>query len=192
MSEPKVHPLIGQRWSPRAFDPTRPVSRGKVVALIEAARWAPSSYNTQPWRFLVFDTDVPDALEKARACLSPGNERARKAPVLILGVAQVTNPARGTENRYARHDLGLATENFLLQAVAEGLVAHPMAGFDKSKCREFFRIPDGYEPWTMIALGYFEGSAEEAELERSRRTRLPLRRIAFHGKWDEPLPGESA
>ena len=67
-----------------------------------------------------------------------------------------------------------------------------MAGFDKSKCREFFRIPDGYEPWTMIAVGYFDGPAEEAELERSRRTRLPLHRIAFHGKWDKPLPGESA
>lgn len=185
---------IRRRRSTRHFDPERPVPREHLLAMLEAARWAPSSRNAQPWRFVVCDAqDDPAALERARACLNPGNAWARSAPVLILAVARLHHDD-GRPNAYAWHDVGLATAHLMLQAVALGLAVHPLAGFDRARAREAFVIPDGYEPVTMVAVGYPGDPArvppEWAEREAAPRTRLPLGAIAFAGTWGRPLvPG---
>jgi len=191
---PADHPvadLIGRRWSPRAIDPDRPVSREAVLTLLEAARWAPSCSNEQPWRFLVFDGADPAALESARGCLKPGNAWARRAPVLLLTVAcDAWNRSGGGPNRLAQHDVGLASENLALQATALGLVTHFMGGFYPDQARIAFAIPEGYTPMAMIAVG-FPGdpallSEEQQARESSPRQRKPLPEIAFAGTWLSP------
>lgn len=182
-----VHRLIRSRASSRVYDPERPVPPEMIAALLEAARWAPSSGNGQPWRYLVFDDRVPDAREAARSCLVPGNAVwANRAPVLLLGVAREIR-AGGKTNRYAKHDLGLADQNILLQAVAMGLHCRPMGGFDKEKAASLFELPVGHQPLIMIALG-FPGRLEDLpqevqEKEAQERTRHGIDEFAFHGSW---------
>ncbi|MCX7022724.1 MAG: nitroreductase family protein [bacterium] len=113
-----IHGLIAARWSPRAVDPDRPVEREKLVSVLEAARWAPSCFNDQPWNFLVFTTENPEALEKARECLSEGNDWARKAPVLIFSVARKNFAYNGKPNRFAEHDQGMASVLAALEGYA--------------------------------------------------------------------------
>ena len=132
-ADPLIHELLARRWSPRAFDPERPVSKLAIRTLLEAARVAPSCFNEQPWRFLVFDGDDTEALEQARSCLSAGNAWARRAPVLILSVAAERWSRDGSPNRWAEHDVGLASENLALQATSLGFAVHLMAGFDESR-----------------------------------------------------------
>ena len=124
-----IHDLIRRRWSPRAFA-ARPVEAEKLASLFEAARWAPSSFNGQPWHYIVATKDDEAAFARLLNCLRPQNIRwAQHTPVLIIAVAQLSmSPERGP-NRHAFHDVGLANENLVLQAVALGLVAHQMAGF---------------------------------------------------------------
>ncbi len=194
-----LHPildLLRKRWSGRAFD-ERPLPRATLSSLLEAARWAPSGGNSQPWRFLVVDRGDESARAAAEASLDKGNAWAKRAPVLLLTVAKETNQ-KGAVNAFSRHDLGLATENLLLQAIALGLVAHPMAGFDRAQIRERFAIPEDFSPVTMIALGYPGEPDALEEPYRSRegesRTRKPLGEIAFSGEWGrpyEPSPNQS-
>lgn len=179
--------LMKRRWSPRAIDPARPVEREKLLSLLEAARWAPSAYNEQPWRYLVFDGSNPKALDQARSCLVPGNAWAKAAPLLFLSVAKETFTHDGSPNRHAFHDVGLASENLVLQAVELGLVAHQMAGFDPAKARELFKIPSGFVPVAMIAVGY-SGDANRLEpkyqeMERAPRVRRAVGDLAFEGSW---------
>jgi nitroreductase len=184
-----IDKVMARRWSPRAFD-NRPVEREKIMTLLEAARWAPSCFNEQPWRFLVFDESNPESLERARACLVEGNAWALKAPVLMISVAR-DNFSRGEKpNRTAQHDVGLATENLLLQAVEEGLAAHGMAGFHVERAREEFNIPDDFTVLAMIAIGYpYTGSLDALDeklraSELAPRQRKPIGEIAFAGAWD--------
>ncbi len=182
-----IHPLLSGRWSARALDPERPVEPEKLDALLEAARWAPSSNNDQPWSYLVFDGSDPEALEQARSCLVEGNAWARKAPLLLLSVAREHFTYQGKPNRHAQHDVGLASENLVLQATEQGLVSHQMAGFDSDKARRLFGIPEGHTPMAMIALGY-PGKIEALpdslqERERAPRARKPAEEWAFAGKW---------
>ena len=186
-----IHDLLARRWSPRAYDAARAVAAGDLAALLEAARWAPSSSNEQPWRFLVFDERDPAARERARDTLTAGNAWAKKAPVLVLTVAQEAWTRNGQPNPHAKHDVGLATENLLLEATARNLVVHPMAGFDGAKARELFAIPEGFSPVAMISVGH-PGSADELdEKNRGRegapRSRKPLAEIAFAGTWAKPF-----
>ncbi|HEY3226113.1 MAG TPA: nitroreductase family protein [Planctomycetota bacterium] len=185
-----IHPLIARRWSPRAIDPDRPLSAETVSAILEAARWAPSSNNEQPWRFLIFDGRDSGTLGKARSCLVEGNAWARKAPLLLLSVASEAFARGGKPNRHAFHDVGLATENLLLQATELGLVVHPMAGYDAAKARALFGIPEGHTPLAMIAVGY-PGNVEDLSDElRAReigpRARKPVEEWAYAGRWDVP------
>jgi nitroreductase len=186
-----INALLARRWSPRALDPDRPVEPERVRGILEAARWAPSSSNEQPWRFLVFDLRDSEALEAARSCLVEGNAWARRAPLLLLSVACETFVRNGKPNPYGRHDLGLATENLLLQATDFGLAIHPMAGFDALRARELFRIPEGFTPTAMIAVGYpgklEELSEELQKRETADRTRRSLEEWAFGGRWNEPF-----
>lgn len=186
-----IHPLLAARWSSRAIDPDQPVTQAELLTLLEAGRWAPSSGNEQPWRYLVFTSSDPEALEAARACLTPGNYWARAAPILLLSIAREHFTQTGKPNRHAQHDVGLASENLVLQAAALGLVAHQMAGFDVQQAKERFRIPDGFQPMAMIAIGRPGSPAHLSEkhqqAERTPRHRRPLREIALEGSWERPF-----
>jgi nitroreductase len=184
--------LMRRRWSPRVFDESLPVEREKLITLLEAARWAPSCFNDQPRRFLVFDGSDPDALGRARLCLSSGNAWAVKAPVLMLSVARDTFEQNGKPNRWAQHDTGLATENLLLAAVELGLAAHPMGGYDPDLARSAFGIPEGFTSIAMIAIGYpYRGRLEDVDeklrgKELAPRERKSVAELAFAGKWGVP------
>lgn len=186
-----LEPVIARRWSPRAYEPDRPVADTDLRTCLEAARWAPSCFNEQPWRFLVFDHRDPEAQAKAHDCLSEGNAWAKRAPVLILSVAKLTFTHNGKPNRHAAYDVGAATVSLALQATALGMFAHQMAGFDSAKARAAFAIPDDYEPMAMMALGY--SGKVEALPERQRaselapRSRRPMAEIAFHGRWNASI-----
>jgi nitroreductase len=182
-----INPLLANRWSGRAIDANKPISKEILLQLLEAARWAPSCANEQPWRFLVFTEEHPEALEKARSCLVPGNAWARKAPVLLLSVANEKWARDGSPNRFAVHDVGLASQNVALQASNLGLVLHFMGGYDAAKATELFNIPAGHQALAMIAVGYpgnpDELNEKQKEAELSPRTRKPLDEVAFFAGW---------
>ena len=186
-----ISELIDRRWSPRLFE-DRMVEREKLLTLLEAARWGPSCFNEQPWRFLVFDGSDAERMQRARACLAPGNSWALKAPVLLISVARDNFTRNETFNRTAQHDVGLATENLLLQVVDLGLAAHAMAGFDLEMARREFNIPGGFTVLAMIAIGYpyreplDQLDEKTRERETAPRERKPIGEIAFNGAWDEP------
>jgi nitroreductase len=186
-----IHDILARRWSTRAFDAARQVSREQLAALLEAARWAPSCNNVQPWRFLVwYKSADPAAWAKAFDCLSPGNKGwAGNAPVLMLSCAADNFPD-GRPNRHAGHDAGMALLSVMLQAVAMGLAGHAMAGFNAEQARAGFAIPEGFTPMTMLAVGYqtgsdiLAGSAKEKEL--APRVRRPLGESFYAGHWGTP------
>jgi len=190
-TEYRIDEEMERRWSPRAFA-TQAVEREKIMTMLEAARWGPSCFNEQPWRFLVFDGSNSEALERARGCLVEGNAWALKAPVLMLSTARDNFAHNEKPNRTAQHDVGLATENLLLQAVELGLVAHPMAGFDVERSRREFNIPGDYTILAMIAIGYpYRGDLDDLdeklrERELAQRERKPISEVAFAGTWDAP------
>lgn len=187
-----IHDLLARRWSPRAFD-DRPIEAEKLKSLFEAARWAPSSNNEQPWRFVVASKEQGPAYERLLACLLEGNRTwAHRAPVLILSVASLNFEHGHTPNRHALHDTGLATENLVLQATALDLVAHQMAGFDVEKARADLKIPSGFEPVAMIAVGY---PGDPGILpERLKQRELAVRErdhaavFVFSGEWGQHSP----
>ena len=186
-TESSIHDLIRQRWSPRALSRRR-VEPDKVRALLEAARWAPSCYNFQPWAFLVATRDDPKEFDRLFNCLVDQNKVwAQQAAVLIIAVARFHSWAGGKENAYAVHDVGLAVENLLLQAVDLGLCAHPMAGFKKKKVQEEYNIPDDCQPMTAIAVGY-PGDVQQLpehlrEKELGPRERKSLEEFVFSCQW---------
>lgn len=187
-----LHDLLTRRWSPRAFA-EQPVGPDTLLSLLEAARWAPSSSNEQPWRFVVATKNQPVEYDRLLTCLLEGNRKwAYRAPVLMLSVARMGFEEDGRPNRHAFHDVGLATENLLLQATALGLVAHPMAGFDIEKARAELRLPSGYEPVAMTAVGYpgelsvLPDYLQQRELKP--RERKPMAELAFSGQWGHPFP----
>ena len=187
-----IHDVIARRWSPRAFD-ERPVEQETLKSLFEAARWAPSSNNEQPWRFIVASKETSTDYDRLFACLVEGNRKwAFRAPVLILSVASLLFEDDGKPNRHALHDTGMAAENFVLQATALGLQAHQMAGFDTQKARETCLIPTGFDPVAMIALGYPGDPAVLPDYLREReikpRERQPIGDFVFSIKWGQMSP----
>ncbi len=187
-----VDDLIRRRWSPRAFA-DRPVEPEKLRSLLEAARWAPSSFNQQPWAYVVATREEPEAFARLLSALMEGNRVwAARAPLLMLSVAKLNFDHNGQANRHAFHDVGLATANLVTQATAMGLSVHQMAGFDAAKARELFGIPEGWEPVAAIALGYpGEASSLPAPLrdrELARRARKPLEEFVFSGRWGHTAP----
>ncbi|HOZ48103.1 MAG TPA: nitroreductase family protein [Candidatus Hydrogenedentes bacterium] len=182
-----VHELIRRRWSPVTYS-DRPVALADLGSLFEAARWAASCYNDQPWRFLVASKEHEAEYRRMLGCLVEKNQAwAASAPVLILAVASVRFEFNGRENRWARHDIGMAVMSLLLEAADLGLHAHAMAGFDPDRARETFGIPEGFEPVTAIAAGYLGDVAAAPEAQRQRdetpRSRRPLESIVFAGQW---------
>lgn len=186
-----VHPIedvLSRRWSPRAFS-ERLVENEKLLSFFEAARWAPSSGNAQPWSFIVATADDSPGHGRMLDILKEGNRRwAYRAPVLILSVARVERED-GNESPTALHDLGLAVGNLLVQATALGLSVHQMAGFDHDAACETYHIPRGHEPVAVIALGYAGDPAMLPDYLREResapRTRKPREEFVFSGSWNE-------
>ncbi len=188
-SVPILEP-IADRWSPCLFSARR-VERDKLIACLEAARWAASSYNEQPWYFLIAQREEEAEFARLVDCLLEANQTwARSAGVLMLTVVSRSFRRNGTPNRMAEHDLGLAVGNLSLQATALGLVVHQMAGFNPSRARQTFAIPEGFDPVTAIALGYAEdadsASGPLAERDRAARSRKPLAEFVFQGGWNRP------
>lgn len=186
-----IHELIRRRWSPRAFS-DRPVEPKTLCSLFEAARWAPSCYNDQPWYFLVGTKQHDrETWDDVLDCLVEGNRTwAKDAPVLGLSVARLKFSRNDEPNRHARHDVGLAAENLVLEALNRGLFVHQMAGFSRETARERFRIPEDHEPMAAMAAGYpgRPGDLPEdlRERERSPRERRPLEEFVFGAAWDTP------
>lgn len=182
-----VHPLIEQRWSPRAFD-DRPVEPAILLSLFEAARWAPSGGNGQPWHFIVGRKGTPTH-DKLVSVIKEGNlPWAAQAPVLMLTVAKMTTSS-GRPHRHAFHDVGLAVANLTFQAMAHDLYVHQMGGFEPEKARDVFAIPDGFEPVTAIALGYLGDperlNEKNRESELTPRARRPLAEFVFEEMWGQ-------
>lgn len=198
-------------WSPFAFS-SRLVEQEKLLILLEAARWAPSSYNQQPWSFIVATKDHPSEYDRLLSCLATGNQRwAPHAPVLMLSIAKLyfdspdelnaddtieslTNATRkphgrqqGDSNRHAFHDVGMAAQNLAIQAISLDLFVHQMAGFDIDRAKQLFHIPHDHEPVAAIAIGYLGNSQalpEELRLrELETRRRKPIEHIVFTERW---------
>jgi nitroreductase len=163
----------------------------QLQSLFEAARWAPSSNNEQPWHFIVGTKADPPAHDRLVACLKEGNRKwAFRAPVLILSVARMNFEDEGTPNRHAWHDTGMAALSLCLQATTLGMVAHQMAGFEIEKARTDLGIPAGYEPVAMIAVGYPGDPATLPDYLRERelkpRERKPVTEFVSDGTWNGP------
>jgi nitroreductase len=187
-----VHELIAARWSPYSFA-DRPVSRQDLLSLLEAARWAASSYNEQPWSYLVATREDAEEYAKLLSCLVEGNRAwAKAAPVLALGCTSLNFTRDGRPNAAAVHDLGLASANLVLEATARGLAVHQMIGILPERARELYAIPAGVQPLTGLAIGYAGDPAALPENLRARdaarRPRKPLSAFIFAGKWGTTSP----
>ena len=183
--------LIAKRWSPRAFL-DKPIEEEKIMSLFEAARWAPSAYNEQPWRFLIATKEDSYLYTKMLSCLAEANQVwAKAAPLLLILVVKKDFDFNGKPNRWAMHDCGLALENLLLEAVDLGLAAHPMAGFSADLVRSGYSVPEGYEPLVAVAVGYpcpsdmLEGALRERE--EDPRERKELSELVFSEAWGRSI-----
>ena len=185
-----VHELISTRWSPYAFS-RRPIPRDDLSSIFEAARWAASSFNEQPWRYIVASRDRKDDFEKVLSCLLEGNQAwAQEAPTLALGCIRSTFSHNGKPNRVAQHDLGLASATLTFEATSREVYMHQMAGILPGKAREVFAVPDEFEVVTALALGYrADPGARAPELQardENPRKRRPLDEFVFGAEWGEP------
>ncbi|MEZ5352789.1 MAG: nitroreductase family protein [Bryobacteraceae bacterium] len=185
-----IHSLLSTRWSPYAFSP-RTVSDHDLQSLFTAASWAASSFNEQPWRYIVERQSGGPAFQAVLECLSPPNQDwARYAPVLAIGLFKTAFTRNGKLNRVALHDLGQAAANMATEATARGLVIHQMAGVDLDRVRTLYAVPADFEPATAIAIGYpaSPGDPSHASLsgrDAGTRTRRPLAEFVFAGKFGD-------
>jgi nitroreductase len=190
-----IHELLARRWSSRAFDAKRPISRGQLKVLLEAGRWAPSCNGDEPWRYLIWDKGRdPQGWQKAFDCLSDNNKKwVKNVPLLMLSNAGSIFEATGKPNRWTQHDTGAASVSMALQATAMGLMVHQMGGFDAEKARAAFAIPAEYTPMAMIAVGYQTGPEildEETKAKEMRpRARKPIAERFFEGGWGKGYAG---
>ncbi|MDR4493381.1 MAG: nitroreductase family protein [Nitrospirales bacterium] len=185
-----IHDLLKTRWSPRAFS-SQPIEPENIQSLFEAARWASSCFNEQPWHFLLATIDTPAAHRQMVSCLVEGNQAwAKHAPLLVLTVAKIAFAHNGKPNRHAFHDIGLAVGNLVVQATAQGLVVHQMAGILPDRIKSIYAVPEGFEPLTGLAIGYSGDPNSLPEPLRTRelapRERNPLPDFVFSDTWGQP------
>jgi nitroreductase len=178
-----ISDLIKDRWSPRSFR-QEAISSEQLNSLFEAARWASSAMNEQPWRF-IYAHKGEAAFDQIANGLYEGNHWAKEAPVLIVALVSTTYKRNGQPNGAAFHDLGLAVANLALQATADDLSLHQMGGIDKHYLHTAFGLPEDHEVFTVIALGK-RGEPDQLpdplkERELSARSRKTTNEFAFHG-----------
>ncbi len=186
--------VIRERWSPRAFDPAREVSRADLQRLFEAARWAPSSFNEQPWRFVVADRRrSPAAFAALHGALVPSNRLwSAEVPVLVLVVVRTTLERDEAANSHAWYDAGQAVAFLTLQATAGGLGIRQLQGFDRDASRQACEVPAPFEPALILAIGY-PGDPDTLTVdkhrlaERAPRQRRPIGEFVFEGTWGQSL-----
>jgi nitroreductase len=189
-SDHPIHEVLQQRWSPRAFS-GKPVPPDVLRSLFEAARWAPSSANEQPWAFLVATRDDSETHTKLLSTLAESNQVwAQHAPVLGSSIARLNWAKTGQPNRTAFYDTGAAVAGLTAEATARGLFVHQMAGFDHQKASELFHIPSDWQPVAAFVLGY-PGDPESLPepyltRERNARTRKPLSEFVMSCDWGKP------
>ena len=188
-----VHDIIANRWSPRAYDASKPVSQAQIISMLEAARWAPSCFGDEPWRFIVWDKNKDAAAwEKAFDCIVQGNQGwAKDAPVFVLICAGTLFEQNQKPNRWGAYDTGAAAVSLSLQATSMGLVTHQMGGFDGEKTRAAFNIPEQFEMMSMMAVGYIadvDALRQEAkERTLAPRKRKPLGELFYEGVWNQSI-----
>ena len=193
ITQVNIQETVANRWSSRAYDASKKVSREQTLALLEAARWAPSSYGDQPWRVIVWNKSVDEkSWDEAFSCLMPSNQAwAKDAPVLLLGCANNLLSHNGEKNRFAQYDTGAAIENLCLQATHMGLMVHQMGGFNSDAAREKFNIPADVTPMAMLAVGYEGDASHLSEELKAReiapRTRKVLGELFFDAGWGKPI-----
>ena len=186
----EVLALIRERWSPRAFDAARSVSLDDLWRLFEAARWAPSSRNEQPWRFVLTHREhSPGAYQQLFSALGGSNQSwASTAPALILAAVQLVVEQTGETNRHAYYDAGQAVAYLTIQAQSQGLGIRQMEGFSHAIAREVCQVPDGFEPAVVMAVGY-PGSPDTLASDKHRAAEVAPRRrrkasdFVFDGAW---------
>ncbi len=183
----KISSIIYNRRSSKTFKENQDIPMEDLLSFFEAARWAPSARNRQPWRYLLFTKQSPEALASMRSCLDEKNQEwANKAPVLILSCAEIADD-QGTPNRSALHDLGLANENLLLQIRSLNYNCRPMGGFDKEKAALLFNIPKNIQPFLVIAVGlpirYSNLPDDIQEMERRPRERNEMQTWVHLDQW---------
>jgi nitroreductase len=191
-AEHPISRLLLRRWSPLAFS-SREVEPEKLLSLLEAARWAPSSYNGQPWSYMVATRNNPAEYERMLSCLADANRRwAQAAPVLMISTASHNFAHNNRPNRHAAHDLGMATMSMVVQAMEFDLYVHQMGGFSPERARELYELPADVEPFAAIAIGYMGEHESLPEDLRARElapgTRKPLPEFVFEGRWGRPAP----
>ena len=182
-----VNELISKRFSPYVYD-SKPVSEDDLISIFEAARWAASSFNEQPWRYIVATKENAEEFGRLLSCLVESNQEwARRTPVLALGVVKTSFTHNNKPNSVALHDLGAASASLTFEATSRGLAVHQMAGILPDKAREIYGVPEGYEVVTALAIGY-AGDPDDSDLgerDRTPRTRRPLSDFVFTGRWEE-------
>jgi len=191
-TEYPIHQLISKRWSPYIFD-KRMVNTDDLHSIFEAARWAASSNNEQPWYYVVGTKDNPEQINKVLSCLVEANQQwAKAAPVLALGIVGNLFKRNNKPNRWAIHDLGQASANLSIEATARGISVHQMAGINPDKAKTEFNIPDNYEAVTALAIGYTSDNNTTSEEYRKRdttpRTRRPLSEWIYSDTWGQTHP----
>jgi nitroreductase len=185
-----IHDIIRDRWSPRAFG-DRSIPARDLSTILEAARWAPSAFNDQPWYFIVATRDETEEFERMLGCLVEANRLwAKGAAALAISVARTSYAHNGSPYRHAYYDTGQAVAAMTLQATALGIRVHQMAGFDVDRTRDEYDVPEGHDPVTAIAFGY-PGDPESLpeklrEAELAERTRRPQEETVFSGSWGVP------
>ena len=187
-----IEEILRRRWSPRAFS-DRMVEPEKLRSLFEASRWAPSSFNEQPWYFVLATKQKPEEHARLLDCLVEKNQQwAQGAPVLMVSVAKLNFERTGKPNRHAFYDLGMAVGNLMTQATALNLFVHQMAGFSVEKVAELYNIPAEFVPVAAIAIGYgleVEDLPEPfRESELGPRSRKPASGFVFAGEWGQTSP----
>jgi nitroreductase len=188
-----IDTTLAERWSGRAYDASKAITSEQTIALLEAARWAPSCMGDQPWRIVVWDKHVDAAAwQKAFDCLAPSNQTwVQHAPLLLLICADKLFSKNAQPNRWAEYDTGAAAQNLCLQASSMGLMAHQLGGFDAEKTREAFHIPAQFTLMAMISVGYpvSESAIPEDLLARetAERSRRDLGELFYQGAWENPI-----
>ena len=185
-----IHDIIRNRWSPKSFDAEKSVDQATLTVLLEAARWAPSCFNDQPWRFIVCDRNTDaTAWEKLWGSLGEKNQLwAKNAPILILSLAMQNFGHNDKPNRWSAFDTGAACVSLCLQATALGLISHQMGGFDAEQCRQLFKLPDTCTPMSVIAVGYQAAaellSEDLKQTELKQRVRKSIEERFYFGEWE--------